>query len=73
MIGGNDASSEHFTLADADTVAAFAIAHGLAGVHYWSYDRDVDCAARLRVATCNSLGGAGPHGFLRRFLADASP
>ncbi len=39
----NDASSEQFTLGDADTVASFAIANGLAGVHYWSYDRDVDC------------------------------
>ena len=50
MIGGNDASSEQFTLGDADTVAQFAIAQGLAGVHYWSYDRDVDCARGLRVA-----------------------
>jgi hypothetical protein len=72
MIGQNDASSEQFTLADADTVAHFAIANGLAGVHYWSYDRDVDCAQGSASATCNSMGGgyAGPHGYLKRFLAD---
>ncbi len=70
MIGGNDVTSELFTLADADTVAAFALGHGLAGVHYWSYDRDVDCARGSASATCNSsgVGAAGPHGYLLRFL-----
>jgi chitinase len=72
MIGQNDASSEQFTLADADTVAQFAIANGLAGVHYWSYDRDVDCGQGSASATCNSMGSgyAGPHGYLKRFLGD---
>jgi chitinase len=72
MLGGNDVSSEQFTLQDADTLATFAIAQSLAGVHYWSYDRDVDCAAGSASATCNSmgLGYAGPHGYLKRFLAD---
>jgi chitinase len=69
MIGGNDVSSEHFTLADADTVATFAISRGLAGVHYWSYDRDTDCPPGAASATCNSLGNAGTRGFLLRFLA----
>jgi chitinase len=70
MIGGNDAAGETFTLADADTVAQFALAKGLAGVHYWSYDRDVDCAPGSASATCNSLGTAGSYGFLKRFLGD---
>jgi hypothetical protein len=72
MIGQNDASSEQFTLGDADTVAQFAIGSGLAGVHYWSYDRDVDCGAGSASATCSSMGSgyAGPHGYLKRFLAD---
>jgi len=64
-------SSEHFTLADADTISAFAGAHGLAGLHYWSYDRDVDCAPGPASSTCNSLGGAGTYGFLARFIAAA--
>ena len=67
MIGGNDVQSEQFTLADADTVTAFAISQELAGVHYWSYDRDVDCPPGPASPTCNSLGDAGPNGFLKRF------
>ena len=69
MIGGNDNQAEHFTLADADTVAAFAIAQQLPGVHYWSYDRDTDCPMGAASPTCNSLGGVGAHGFLAHFLA----
>jgi chitinase len=69
MIGGNDVSSEHFTPANVDTMTSFAIAHALAGVHYWSYDRDTDCPPGSASPICNSLGGVGAHGFLRRFLA----
>jgi hypothetical protein len=72
MIGQNDASSEQFTLSDADTVSQFAIAQGLGGVHFWSYDRDTDCAAGSASATCASMGSgyAGADGYLKRFLAD---
>jgi hypothetical protein len=72
MIGQNDASSEQFTLADADTVAKFAISNGLGGVHYWSYDRDTDSPAGSASPTGNSMGSgyAGAHGFLKRFLSD---
>ncbi|MFO0617443.1 MAG: glycosyl hydrolase [Polyangiaceae bacterium] len=73
MIGGNDVASEHFTLDDASTVAAFALSRGLAGVHYWSYDRDVDCPPGPASPTCNSLGGAGPHGFLKQFQSAGLP
>jgi len=71
MIGGNDAVSEQFTLADVDTLAAFALARGLAGVHSWSYDRDLDCAKGSASSSCNSMGDAyaGPRGYLKRFLA----
>jgi hypothetical protein len=69
MIGGNDATTETFTPADADTVARFAMSTGLAGVHYWSYDRDVDCAPGYASPTCNSIGGVGAHGYLKRFQA----
>ena len=72
MLGQNDNPAEQFTLADADTVAHFAVSQGLAGVHYWSYDRDIDCAGGSASATCNSMGSgyAGPHGYLKRFLGD---
>jgi hypothetical protein len=70
MIGGNDVAGEQFTLADADTVSSFAVAQGLAGVHHWSYDRDIDCPAGSASPTCNSLGTAGTRGFLKKFLGD---
>jgi hypothetical protein len=69
MIGGNDNQAEHFTLDDVKTVSQFAIAKGLAGVHYWSYDRDVDCPPGFASPTCNSLGNAGTHGFINAFHA----
>jgi chitinase len=71
MLGGNDVSTEQFTLADAATIATFALGQGLAGVHYWSYDRDIDCAVGSSSPTCNSMGTgyAGAHGYLKAFLA----
>ncbi|MBL9016751.1 MAG: glycosyl hydrolase [Myxococcales bacterium] len=70
MIGGNDVQDEHFSLEDADEMTAFAVANKLAGIHYWSYDRDTDCPKGPASPTCNSLGGIGPHGFLTRFIAN---
>jgi hypothetical protein len=70
MIGGNDVQSNVFTLQDTDEMTAFAISKGIGGVHYWSYDRDLDCPPGSASPTCNSLGGVGAHGFLRRFMAD---
>jgi hypothetical protein len=70
MIGGNDVQGEIFTLADADTVARFAIANGLAGVHHWSYDRDVDCPIGSASPICNSAGSVGTYGYLKRFLSN---
>jgi hypothetical protein len=70
MIGGNDVSGEALTLADAQTVARFAVSQGLAGVHYWSYDRDTDCPVGAASSTCNSMGDgyAGDYGYLKAFL-----
>jgi len=68
MIGGNDQAGETFTLQDADTVAAFALKQGLAGVHFWSFDRDTDCAPAAASATCNTYGQAGTLGFAREFV-----
>jgi chitinase len=69
MIGGNDVSSEQFTLDDVDTISRFARSSGLAGLHYWSYDRDRDCPNGSASPTCNSLGTAGAYGFLKHFLS----
>ncbi|MFI5298080.1 MAG: glycosyl hydrolase [Polyangiales bacterium] len=72
MIGGNDATTELFTLENADATSAFVKSQGLAGVHYWSYDRDTDCPKGAASPTCNTMGSgyAGARGFLARFLAD---
>jgi chitinase len=67
MIGGNDTQDETFSLADVDTVTAFAKRMGLGGVHFWSLDRDRDCAPGYASPTCNSYGQAGNLGFVQRF------
>ena len=69
MIGGNDATSNIFTLANVATVTSYAISSGLGGLHYWSFDRDMDCPPGAASATCNSYGVAGPLGFANAFVA----
>ncbi|WP_412162559.1 carbohydrate-binding protein [Curtobacterium flaccumfaciens] len=71
MIGVNDTADEVFTLADADTVAAYAKSHGLAGVHTWSLDRDTPCPTAQSTAspTCSSVAGTAALAWTDRFLA----
>ncbi|MGU7811558.1 glycosyl hydrolase [Burkholderia sp. AW49-1] len=73
MIGGNDVVGETFTPADARTVAVFVKQNGLAGVHFWSLDRDVDCAPGAASSTCNSIGGVGTLGYTNQFADDLPP
>ncbi|MFC8731333.1 carbohydrate-binding protein [Luteimicrobium sp. NPDC057192] len=40
MIGPNDVAGENFSLSDVDTVTSYVKTHGLAGIRYWSLDRD---------------------------------
>lgn len=56
MIGMNDVVANVFTPDDARTLMEGARALGLAGVHYWSLDRDKPCAAPTAVAdgSCSS-------------------
>jgi len=68
MIGGNDTQDETFTLADVDTVSNFVLTNKLSGVHFWSLDRDNDCAPGWASPTCNSYGQAGTWGFTNRFI-----
>ena len=70
MIGGNDTQSEVFTLSNVDAVSAYAAQKGLAGIHYWSFDRDTDCGPGSASPICNSYGQAGRLGFTTRFLSD---
>jgi hypothetical protein len=69
MIGGNDTQDETFTIGNASTVASYARSKGLAGVHFWSFDRDTDCAPGFASPICNSYGTAGRLGFTMQFLS----
>lgn len=53
MIGENDTQGEVTSLSDATKIATFAKANKLAGLHYWSFDRDTPCQA-------SGLLGASP-------------
>ena len=69
MIGGNDATDETFSIADVTTLSNWVKANGAAGIHFWSLDRDHDCAPGYASATCNSYGAAGNWGFTNGFIS----
>ncbi len=72
MIGLNDNTSETFTAADVDTLTSYARSNGLAGLHFWSLDRDTPCATTTTYAspTCNSVSGTTALEYTGRFLSD---
>ncbi|MFL6699817.1 MAG: carbohydrate-binding protein [Vitreoscilla sp.] len=70
MIGGNDATDEIFSISDAATLSSWVKANGVSGIHFWSLDRDKDCAPGYASATCNSYGSAGTWGFSNAFISD---
>jgi len=70
MIGGNDTKNETFTISDAATVSSFVQQQGIAGVHFWSFDRDRDCPPGKAKSTCNSYGKGGTLGFTNAFIND---
>src|SRR5580700_9936127 len=72
MIGRNDVSSETFTAADVDTLTKYVAGNGLAGLHFWSLDRDTPCATTTTYAspTCNSVSGTTALEYTNRFLSD---
>ncbi|TWI65322.1 hypothetical protein IP91_02730 [Pseudoduganella lurida] len=57
MIGVNDVARNDFTVADARTLGAAVRSMGLAGLHWWSLDRDVPCAQPVEgaSATCHGM------------------
>jgi hypothetical protein len=65
-IGVNDTVSETFTLSDVDTITNYARANGLAGLHFWSLDRDNSSAPS---ATGDGISGP-PLQYTDRFLHD---
>lgn len=72
MIGVNDTSSEIVSLSDVDTMTNYAVAQGMAGLHYWSLDRDTPCpgASSTASSTCNSVSGSAALQYTNRFLGD---
>ncbi|HEY4292899.1 carbohydrate-binding protein [Luteibacter sp.] len=70
MIGVNDVSSETFTIADIDTVTTYAATNKLAGVHFWSLDRDNPCGGGFASPTCNSMPGTTVLEYTKRFLSN---
>jgi chitinase len=72
MIGMNDTSSETFTTADVDTLTAYVVSNGLAGLHFWSLDRDTPCAQTYASPTCNSISDTTPLQYTGRFLSDGA-
>jgi len=70
MIGQNDTQGEITTLADIDTITNYATTNGLAGVHFWSLDRDTPCAAGSASSTCNSYPSVGALGYTNEILKD---
>ncbi|WP_193570328.1 carbohydrate-binding protein [Luteibacter yeojuensis] len=70
MIGVNDVSSETFTVADIDTVTSYAVTNKLAGVHFWSLDRDNPCGGGFASPTCNSVPSTTVLQYTKRFLSN---
>ncbi|WNL45724.1 carbohydrate-binding protein [Dyella sp. BiH032] len=70
MIGMNDNTSEVFTVANTDTVVSYAVSNGLAGLHFWSLDRDTPCSSSWASPTCNSVPSTTPLQYTKRFLSD---
>lgn len=71
MIGQNDSVPDIFQVSDIATVSSFVVQNGLAGVHFWSFDRDVDCAYDPNgpSGTCSGVGNAGALGYTNGFIS----
>jgi hypothetical protein len=66
----NDNSAELFSIANTDTMVSWAISNGLAGVHFWSLDRDTPCSQSTASPTCNSVPSTTALQYTKRFLSD---
>jgi hypothetical protein len=72
MIGMNDTTTETFTIADVDTLTSYVKSNGLAGLHFWSFDRDTPCSDDYASPTCNSISSTTPLEYTKRFLSDGA-
>lgn len=69
MIGVNDVVDNVFTVDDAQALARFVKSTPIAGLHYWSLDRDKPCANGSQVVSpsCSSLNQVSEGTFLKAF------
>ncbi len=62
MIGDNDSQGETTSVDDLKAIAQFVKANNLAGLHYWSFDRDTPCHSTSNNINaspiCNNVPGA---------------
>lgn len=73
MIGVNDVVENVFTMADMDAMARGARKLKLAGLHFWSVDRDTPCRAEVKGAdaACSGMPGVPPGAYARALDAHA--
>jgi hypothetical protein len=74
MLGVNDVRENVFSLADARHLATQARALGLAGVHFWSLDRDRPCVEGAEGSVspqCHGLPGLAPLAYSQALRAAA--
>ena len=73
MIGVNDVVENVFTLADMDTMARGARKLKLAGLHFWSTDRDTPCRTGVKGAdaACSGMPGVAAGAYARALEAHA--
>lgn len=72
MLGVNDVVSNVFTPADAQALVRGTRELGLAGLHFWSLDRDKPCPGDAAIVSpaCHGLRGIEALAFSRILLAD---
>ena len=69
MIGVNDVTDELFSLQDTDVMVQWARANRLAGLHFWSIDRDRPCSLAYASPICSSVPDVPVRGWTRQFSA----
>ncbi|WP_374583749.1 glycosyl hydrolase [Pseudoduganella sp.] len=75
MIGVNDVVENVFTLDDARATVAGAAKMGMAGVHYWSLDRDKPCGKPTKGAdpACSTMPDVPAGAYQRALVLGAAP
>src|SRR6202043_3968932 len=57
---------------DFGTLTSYVKSNGLAGLHFWSLDRDTPCNDSYASPTCNSISSTTPLEYTNRFISDGA-